>query len=227
MAGLVCSAIGESAIYLLGATNESGLKVKASYLLQWNMIQLLKEGRIRFYDLGGIDPVANPGVYHFKSGFSGVDVSHITPVSVCDNPVSAGMVKTGQFLRRRLRSVQRRLARYGTMGQSDEQPRSVGESISRLVAYIRRHGFWANLRRVGLFLPRVFSSNRMVLFYYDFPSKETPRSSINLPGHLSVERKQRREEMAPGDWEQIVNFWNPDLCERSFTERFQEGASCG
>jgi lipid II:glycine glycyltransferase (peptidoglycan interpeptide bridge formation enzyme) len=99
VAGIVVSALGESAIYLLGATNDEGMKVKASYRLQWAMIEWLKERGTRFYDLGGIDPESNPGVYHFKSGFSGVDVCHISSFSACDNPISAAMVKTGQILR--------------------------------------------------------------------------------------------------------------------------------
>ena len=73
VAGLVCSAIGNSAIYLLGATNENGMKLKAAYLLQWTMIQWLKDRRIRYYDLGGINPIANPGVHHFKKGFNGAE----------------------------------------------------------------------------------------------------------------------------------------------------------
>jgi lipid II:glycine glycyltransferase (peptidoglycan interpeptide bridge formation enzyme) len=111
VAGVVCSAIGDSAIYLLGATNDEGMKVKASYLLQWTIIRLLKERNIRFYDLGGIDPEANPGVYHFKSGLSGADLSHISSRSACDNPVSAALVKTGQVLRGGLHGLQQRLAR--------------------------------------------------------------------------------------------------------------------
>ncbi len=111
VAGVVCSAIGDSAIYLLGATNDEGMKVKASYLLQWTMIRLLKERNTRSYDLGGIDPEANPGVYHFKSGLSSVDVSHISPMSACDNPVSAALIKTGQVVRGGLHSLQQRLAR--------------------------------------------------------------------------------------------------------------------
>lgn len=111
VSGLVCSAIGESAIYLLGATTEGGMKVKASYLLQWTMIRLLKERHIHFYDLGGIDPEANPGVYHFKSGFSGADASHVSSFSACNNPLSAALVKSGQILRGTLRGVQQRLAR--------------------------------------------------------------------------------------------------------------------
>ncbi len=111
VAGLVCSVLGESAIYLLGATNDEGMKAKASYLLQWTLIQWLKERDIHFYDLGGIDPDANPGVYHFKSGLSGVDVSQISSFSACCNPLSAALVKISQVLRGGLRGLRQGLAR--------------------------------------------------------------------------------------------------------------------
>jgi lipid II:glycine glycyltransferase (peptidoglycan interpeptide bridge formation enzyme) len=99
VSGLVVSAMGDSGIYLLGATNDEGMKVKASYRLQWNMVEWLQQRGIRYYDLGGIDPESNPGVYHFKSGFSGVDVSHIAAFSACDNKISAALVKAGRMLR--------------------------------------------------------------------------------------------------------------------------------
>ncbi len=108
VSGLVCSTLGETAIYLLGATNQVGMKVKASYLLQWTAIQSAKERGCRFYDLGGIDPEANPGVHHFKSGLSGADLSHIEALTSCDSPVSACLVKAGQFVRRQLRALQHR-----------------------------------------------------------------------------------------------------------------------
>jgi ribosomal protein S18 acetylase RimI-like enzyme len=106
-----------------------------------------------------------------------------------------------------------------------KQPGSLIEPISRLAAYNRRHGFGATLQRAGLFMRRLFSSNRMVLFYCDFPHDGTSWPVTSLPGHLRIDRKQSAEEIAPEDWEQIVNFWNPELCNRSFTERFREGAS--
>ncbi len=43
VAGLVASAMGDSAIYLLGATSDDGLNAKGAYLLQWTLIQWLKE----------------------------------------------------------------------------------------------------------------------------------------------------------------------------------------
>jgi len=106
LAGVVCTAMGDSAIYLLGATNEAGMKLKAAYVLHWTVIRWLKERGIRYYDLGGIDPEANPGVYHFKRGLSGADLSHISPLTTCDNFVSLALIKTGNAVRNRWKTLQ-------------------------------------------------------------------------------------------------------------------------
>jgi len=68
---IVCSTIGNTGIYLLGATAQEGLKLNCSYLLQWRMIQWMKEHGINYYDLGAFNPQLNPGVYHFKKGLAG------------------------------------------------------------------------------------------------------------------------------------------------------------
>jgi lipid II:glycine glycyltransferase (peptidoglycan interpeptide bridge formation enzyme) len=95
VAGLVASAMGNSAIYLLGATSDDGLNSKGAYLLQWTLIRWLKERGVKSYDLGGIDPEANHGVYHFKRGFSGADVCHINPLVESGSVVSTALVKAG------------------------------------------------------------------------------------------------------------------------------------
>ena len=92
VSSIVCSAMGNTGIYLLGATNEFGRKIKAAYLLQWTMIKWLKENGFHYYDLGGIDPERNPGVFHFKSGLSGQDVAYVTPLEACENPLSSGII---------------------------------------------------------------------------------------------------------------------------------------
>ncbi len=74
VAGQVTSMLGDTCIYLLGATEKEGLISKASYLIQWNAITTAKKRGFRWYDLGGIDPIANPGVYHFKKGLGGKEV---------------------------------------------------------------------------------------------------------------------------------------------------------
>jgi hypothetical protein len=102
VAGIVASAIGDTGIYLLGATSDDGLRSKGAYLLQWTMMKWLKEHGVRWYDLGGIDPEGNPGVYHFKRGFSGIDITQINPLVACNSVVSSTIVKAGLAMRRSL-----------------------------------------------------------------------------------------------------------------------------
>jgi Acetyltransferase (GNAT) domain len=103
VAGLVASAMGDTAIYLLGATSDDGLNSRGAYLLQWTLIKWLKENGFRWYDLGGIDPERNPGVYHFKRGLSGSDVYQISPLVACSSVVSSAIVRAGLAMQRMVR----------------------------------------------------------------------------------------------------------------------------
>jgi hypothetical protein len=105
VAGIIVSAMGDSAIYLLGATSDAGLSAKGAYLLQWTMIAWLKDRGIRYYDLGGIDPDGNPGVYYFKRGFSGADTCQINPLSASGSALSTAVVKVGLAIQRTFRST--------------------------------------------------------------------------------------------------------------------------
>jgi len=64
----------------------------------------------------------------------------------------------------------------------------------------------------------------MVLFYLDLQD-EGFCAATKLPDHLEVERKASLDGIGAQEWRQISEFWNPDLCRRNFSERFQEGAS--
>ncbi|MFZ0825995.1 MAG: peptidoglycan bridge formation glycyltransferase FemA/FemB family protein [Verrucomicrobiia bacterium] len=110
-AGLVAAAHGNSAIYLFGATSDQGMTAKGSYLLHWLMIKWLKENGIRYYNLGGINPERNPGVYHFKQGFSGQDVLYMHPLVACSGRLSAAFVKAGKLTQGRLRRGLTRMLR--------------------------------------------------------------------------------------------------------------------
>ena len=105
VAGVVASAMGDSAIYLLGATSDDGLNAKGAYLLQWTLIQWLRENGFRWYDLGGIDPEGNPGVYSFKRGLSGTDVSQLTPLVACNSVVSSAIVRVSLAAQRVMRGL--------------------------------------------------------------------------------------------------------------------------
>lgn len=110
VAGLVASAMGDSAIYLLGATGDAGLRARGAYLLQWTVIGWLKERGVRWYDLGGIDPEGNPGVYYFKRGLCGADVCQMEPVFASASALSSGMVRAGVTLQRSLRAFMKPFA---------------------------------------------------------------------------------------------------------------------
>jgi lipid II:glycine glycyltransferase (peptidoglycan interpeptide bridge formation enzyme) len=69
--GLICSAIGNTAIYLFGATSNTGLKSRGSYLLHWKLLEKLKQKGTAIYNLNGINPVRNPGTYKFKRDLAG------------------------------------------------------------------------------------------------------------------------------------------------------------
>lgn len=70
-AAAICSAIGETGVYLFGAANDQGMADKGSYLVQWKAIQWMKGNGCQCYNLNGINPSANPGTYHFKMGLAG------------------------------------------------------------------------------------------------------------------------------------------------------------
>jgi hypothetical protein len=88
VAGLVASMLGDTAVYLLGATSPAALTCKAAYLLQWRAIQEARARGCRWYDLGGIDRVGNPGVFHFKEGLGGDEVVAAGPSEWSSGPRS-------------------------------------------------------------------------------------------------------------------------------------------
>lgn len=87
------SKIGDTGVYLLGATGDEGMKMKGAYISQWRIVEIMKESGCRWYDLGGIDPENNPGVYHFKSGISRREVCHIGQFEISQGKISSLVVK--------------------------------------------------------------------------------------------------------------------------------------
>ena len=69
--GAICTALGRTGVYLFGACNDQGLTTNGSYLIQWKIIQWLKQQGCLHYNLNGINPEKNPGTYHFKAGVAG------------------------------------------------------------------------------------------------------------------------------------------------------------
>jgi lipid II:glycine glycyltransferase (peptidoglycan interpeptide bridge formation enzyme) len=100
VASIIGSAIGNTGIYLLGASNEVGMQTKASYLLQWEMIKWLKQRGCQRYDLGGINKDDNPGGYHFKSGITDQEVLGMGTFESYNDSLSKRIVSFGEFIKR-------------------------------------------------------------------------------------------------------------------------------
>jgi len=111
VAGHVASVLGDTCVYLLGAANEAGLRHKASYLLQWDVLTRARQRGCRWYDLGGIDPQGNPGVYAFKAGLGGVDVTAAGPFECPPTRLTAAVVGAAERAYRGLRNLRRRASR--------------------------------------------------------------------------------------------------------------------
>lgn len=58
--------VGRRACHYFGATSEEGRKMSASFPVYWEAILQCQRKGVICFELGGIDPAANPGVYKFK-----------------------------------------------------------------------------------------------------------------------------------------------------------------
>jgi lipid II:glycine glycyltransferase (peptidoglycan interpeptide bridge formation enzyme) len=127
-AGLICSAIGDTAVYLYGATSNIGLKSRGSYLLHWKLIEWLKETGIKIYDLHGINPAANPGTYKFKvdlCGSNGQDVHFLGQFDSHTSLLSRGCVALGDGLRQMVRTFRRTEAHKLVAAPPASAPRAI------------------------------------------------------------------------------------------------------
>lgn len=69
VAGAVVGQIGDMACYLYGASSKEGTARNAGYLVQWHIIEQLREKGPRWYDLGG--EALEQGLRQFKRGLVG------------------------------------------------------------------------------------------------------------------------------------------------------------
>lgn len=115
-AGGICSALGDTGIYLFGATSNRGIKTYASYLVHWRMLEWVKARGCRKYDLNGINPEKNPGGYQFKSqlaGGNGREVQLLGPFDAYPNPVMRWFAPIGDRLLAGFKHGRATLARFG------------------------------------------------------------------------------------------------------------------
>lgn len=98
VSGYVGSILGDTCVYILGASNDLGRKINASYLLQWEAIKLSKEKGCLWYDLGGIDSKNNKGVYTFKKRMRGEEIYYPGPYQLSISGIRTSIVKYGEMV---------------------------------------------------------------------------------------------------------------------------------
>ena len=74
-AGACILRCGRSAHYFWGASDRKYAKFRTGEAVQWAVIEWAVEQGCDLYDLEGIDPIKNPGVYEFKKKMGGVEVT--------------------------------------------------------------------------------------------------------------------------------------------------------
>ncbi len=102
VAGALFSALGDTAVDLLRATSDRGVRTYGSYLVQWRVLEHLRQRGCRYYNLNGINPARNPGGYQFKSqlaGRNGREVRFLGPFDAYPNAVMRLAVAIGERLR--------------------------------------------------------------------------------------------------------------------------------
>ncbi len=104
LAAAVHSFLGDTVLYLLGATRVEGRippdRKYAAHLLHWRVIEEACRRGFAFYDLGGIDPEENPGVHSFKNGFGGSEARNGGCFEAWESSISKGIVNLGLWVRR-------------------------------------------------------------------------------------------------------------------------------
>ena len=95
-------------------------------------------------------------------------------------------------------------------------------SISRFADYLRRNGFRATIRRIGLASQTLAFFKPHVLFYCDLSALSL--QAAELPRSIKVERKKAKP-ISARDLEQITRLWNPKLASDNTRGRFGLGAS--
>ncbi len=86
------SLFGETALGIIAASSETGLRMNASHLVWWHTLLHAKDKGATTYDLAGIDPIKNNSVYQFKMHMGASAIKSIGCFDFCTNTIS-GIIK--------------------------------------------------------------------------------------------------------------------------------------
>lgn len=108
VAGVAFSIVGDLAYYVFGATTDMAVELQAGYVLQWHVINWIRENAgTRWCDLGG---TGDPGIQQFKKGIAGKQGAFLAAQEFHYSPdLAATLVVKGLFA---LRDVRNKIQRW-------------------------------------------------------------------------------------------------------------------
>lgn len=68
---------GQNALELFAATTDEGRRNQAGFPALWEMLRDFRARGVKRFDLGGIDPINNPGVFQFKQDTGAVPIEYL------------------------------------------------------------------------------------------------------------------------------------------------------
>jgi len=98
-AGSIGAAVGNTGMTFFRAATAEGKELNAPYLVHWRMLEWIKSRGCQWYDLNGINPGQNPGVYKYKRGLcgrNGVDINYIGVFETFPSTIHRLLVAAGQ-----------------------------------------------------------------------------------------------------------------------------------
>lgn len=94
LGSVLIATFGRTCIYLVGAINDRGRKLNASYYLLWQTVLRMKELGFERFDLGGLVPGVTPrGIAHFKEGLSGQPYARLGAYEVKGSALASAVVR--------------------------------------------------------------------------------------------------------------------------------------
>jgi FemAB family len=121
---LGCVVAGNRACSLFSATNERGRKVHASYAIFWALVQHCRNIGVLSYDLAGIDPVRNNGVYRFKKATGASPIEYLGEWDWASRPWLRWFGNWAIARRARIQSAESALKRARVAKEASTLPRS-------------------------------------------------------------------------------------------------------
>lgn len=138
-----CIIVGDRASSWLAASNERGRDLLASYAVFWGLVQECQRLNVKSLDLGGIDPIINPGVYRFKKGTGSVPIEYLGEWDWASSPWLQWFGNWAISRRARLRSAESSLKssaragavqpRFANPDIGEELPQPTGGLASRIL----------------------------------------------------------------------------------------------